>query len=303
MNMSMLMFIGLDSIYMDHFTYYQALICSTAVDVRMFCSSSGRRLKQLVIDSWNEAPVADSNAMIKMMKKLKYLKENIRKWNKMNTVSPNNSKRTLKAELADLNSSIDKGDGDEDAINKRTNGICDVIRSMASEQNRSGFCGTLHGLVINWSGFACASFLLVKLAMSPFAPKKFRMGVAIATGRRGYYKPGTRAWVSRISLKIRIPISMYPCRVEERLTIELAEGREVEKIVTTVTKNGVVTRYPGKFQEYQLTNKEKEMEKMMIYWEQVEYEVSDDDDSDLKSTIRSVPKDYELEDTGDSSGI
>ncbi|GJW76031.1 reverse transcriptase domain-containing protein [Tanacetum coccineum] len=149
----------------------------------------------------------------------------------------------------------------------------------------------------------CASFLLVKLAMTPFAPKKFRMGVAIATGRRGYYKPGTRAWVSRISRKIRIPISMYPCRVEERLTIELAEGREVEKIVTTVTKNGVVTRYPGKFQEYQLTDKEKEMEKMMIYWEQVEYEVSDDDDSDLKSTIRSVPKDYELEDTGDSSGI
>ncbi|GJX66433.1 hypothetical protein Tco_0300776 [Tanacetum coccineum] len=148
---------------------------------------------------------------------------------------------------------------------------------------------------------SCASFLLVKLAMTPFAPKKFRMGVAITTGRRGYYKPGTRAWVSRISRKIRIPISMYPCRVEERLTIELAEGREVEKIVTTVTKNGVVTRYPGKFQEYQLTDKEKEMERMMIYWDQVEYEVSDDDDSDLKSTARSVPKDYELEDTGDSS--
>ncbi|GJT37353.1 putative reverse transcriptase domain-containing protein [Tanacetum coccineum] len=104
--------------------------------------------------------------------------------------------------------------------------------------------------------------------MSPFPPKKFRMGVAIAIGRRGYYKPGTRAW-----------------------------GREVEKIVRTVTKNGVVTRYPGKFQEYQLTDKEKEIERMMIYWEQVEYEVSDDDDSDLKSTARSVPKDYELEDT------
>ncbi|GJX60163.1 hypothetical protein Tco_0291553 [Tanacetum coccineum] len=55
--------------------------------------------------------------------------------------------------------------------------------------------------------------------------------------------------------------------------------------------------------EYQLTDKEKEMERMMIYWDQVEYEVSDDDDSDLKSTARSVPKDYELEDTGDSSGI
>ncbi|GJU43160.1 putative reverse transcriptase domain-containing protein [Tanacetum coccineum] len=124
------------------------------------------------------------------------------------------------------------------------------------------------------------------------------MGVAIATGRKGYYKPGTRAWVSRISRKIRIPIAMYPCKVEERLTIELVEGREVEKIVTTMTKNGVVTRYPGKFHEYQLTDKEKEIERMMIYWEQVEYEVSDDDDSALKSTAGSVPKDYELGDTG-----
>ncbi|GJY93118.1 hypothetical protein Tco_0508900 [Tanacetum coccineum] len=129
------------------------------------------------------------------------------------------------------------------------------------------------------------------------------MGVAFATGRKGYYKPGTRAWVSRVSRKIRIPTAMYPCRVEERLTIELVEGREVKKIVTTVTKNEVVTRYPGKFHEYQLTDKEKEIKRMMIYWEQVEYEVSDDDDSDLKSMARSVPKDYKLEDTGSSNRI
>ncbi|GJX51957.1 hypothetical protein Tco_0280326 [Tanacetum coccineum] len=130
---------------------------------------------------------------------------------------------------------------------------------------------------------------LDKLAMSPHFYKKFRMGVAIAKGCRGYYEPGTRAWVRRGSRKIRIPIAMYPCRVE--------------KVVTTVTKNGVVTRYPGKFHEYQLTDKEKEFQRMMIYWEQVEYEMSDDDDSDLESTARSVPKDYELGDTGSSSGI
>ncbi|GJS71811.1 hypothetical protein Tco_0704652 [Tanacetum coccineum] len=77
--------------------------------------------------------------------------------------------------------------------------------------------------------------------------------------------------------------------------VDTSRGREVEKIVRTVTKNGVVTRYPGKFQEYQLTDKEKEIERMMIYWEQVEYEVSDDDDSDLKSTARSDGhKDYEF---------
>ncbi|GJS11537.1 hypothetical protein Tco_0368333 [Tanacetum coccineum] len=106
-------------------------------------------------------------------------------------------------------------------------------------------CGMLHGLVINWSssaietsrnrvnvfsfitvsivmirrmlgrvaretlGIACGvcALFLVKLAMSPFLPKKFRMGVAIATGRKGYYKPRTRAWLSRISRKISIPIA------------------------------------------------------------------------------------------------
>ncbi|GJQ91701.1 hypothetical protein Tco_0002840 [Tanacetum coccineum] len=96
------------------------------------------------------------------------------------------------------------------------------------------------------------ALFLVKLAMSPFLPKKFRMGVAIVIGRR-----------------------------RER-------GGEISG--ETVTKNGVVTRYPGKFHEYQLTDKEKEFERMVIYWEQVEYEVSDDDDSALKSTGRGVAK-------------
>ncbi|GJX59932.1 putative reverse transcriptase domain-containing protein [Tanacetum coccineum] len=35
---------------------------------------------------------------------------------------------------------------------------------------------------------------LNKLAMTPHLHKKFRMGVVIAKGCRGYYKPGTRAW-------------------------------------------------------------------------------------------------------------
>ncbi|GKC52777.1 hypothetical protein Tco_1075522 [Tanacetum coccineum] len=43
---------------------------------------------------------------------------------------------------------------------------------------------------------------------------------------RGYYKPGTRAWVRWGSRKIRIPIDMYLCRVEERLTIKLVKGEE-----------------------------------------------------------------------------
>ncbi|GJZ47731.1 RNA-directed DNA polymerase, eukaryota, reverse transcriptase zinc-binding domain protein [Tanacetum coccineum] len=63
---------------------------------------------KLVEESWKEAHVADTNALIKIMKKLKYLKENIRVWNKSNKESPNNSKRKLKAKLAELDSVIDK---------------------------------------------------------------------------------------------------------------------------------------------------------------------------------------------------
>ncbi|GJV45982.1 hypothetical protein Tco_1430518 [Tanacetum coccineum] len=135
----------------------------------------------------------------------------------------------------------------------------------------------------------------------------------LALGERLPESPTSRSWILlgcgldfrvmiiqlvRLDLRKKLDLG-----VEERLTIELVEGREVEKVVTTVTKNGVVTRYPEKFHEYQLTDEEKEFQRMMIYWEQVEYEVSDDDDSDLESTARSVPKDYELGDTGSSSGI
>ncbi|GJZ68953.1 RNA-directed DNA polymerase, eukaryota, reverse transcriptase zinc-binding domain protein [Tanacetum coccineum] len=78
---------------------------------------------KLVEDSWNEANVMESNAMTKLMHKLKFLKGNIRLWNTRNTTS---SYRILKTELADLDLIIDKGAGDEEVINKRTN----VVRSL-----------------------------------------------------------------------------------------------------------------------------------------------------------------------------
>nr|GEX05982.1 RNA-directed DNA polymerase, eukaryota [Tanacetum cinerariifolium] len=61
-----------------------------------------------------------------MMKKLKNLKKKTCVWNKLNKESPNNSKTKLKAELAKLDSVIDKDEGDDDVVNKRTN----VVRSL-----------------------------------------------------------------------------------------------------------------------------------------------------------------------------
>ncbi|GJY29472.1 putative ribonuclease H-like domain-containing protein [Tanacetum coccineum] len=146
------------------------------------------------------------------------------------------------------------------------------------------------------------SLSLDKLAMPPHLYRKFCMGVTIATGCRGYYKPGTRAWVNRGSRKIRIPVDMYPCRVEERLTIKLVKGEEVLKIKTTVTaKDGTITKFLGKFPGYKPTKEEEEISKLKAIYEDVIYDISDSD-SDLESTARSGPRNSEMEDTG-SSGM
>ncbi|GJZ76430.1 putative reverse transcriptase domain-containing protein, partial [Tanacetum coccineum] len=129
------------------------------------------------------------------------------------------------------------------------------------------------------------------------------MGVAFATGCRGYYKPGTRAWVHRGSRKIRIPIDMYPCRVEERLTIKLVKGEAVLKIETIVTaKDGTITKFPGKFPRYKPTKEEEEISKLKAIYEDVIYDISDSD-SDLDSTARSGPRNSEMKDTGGSTFV
>ncbi|GJW47610.1 hypothetical protein Tco_0079256 [Tanacetum coccineum] len=128
------------------------------------------------------------------------------------------------------------------------------------------------------------------------------MGVVITTRCRGYYKSGIRAWVNRGSRKIRIPVDMYPCRVEDRLTIKLVEGEEVLKIETTVTaKDGTITKFPRKFLRYKPTKEEEEISKLKAIYEDVSYDISDSD-SDMESTARNGPRNSEMEDTG-SSGM
>ncbi|GJY57327.1 RNA-directed DNA polymerase, eukaryota, reverse transcriptase zinc-binding domain protein [Tanacetum coccineum] len=75
---------------------------------------------KLVEESWKAAPVADTNAIIKMMKKLKYLKENIH-----------------------------KGEGDEDVVNKRAN----VDRSLQELEKLQSVELAIRGILIdeNWT--------------------------------------------------------------------------------------------------------------------------------------------------------
>nr|GEU62435.1 RNA-directed DNA polymerase, eukaryota [Tanacetum cinerariifolium] len=87
---------------------------------------SNTRLKEVngfdkfIEDSWKDAPIIESNALVRMMKKLKYLKEKIGIWNKLNKEKSHKSKRSLLAELADYDAIIDKGEGENNVVNRRT---------------------------------------------------------------------------------------------------------------------------------------------------------------------------------------
>nr|GEW84647.1 RNA-directed DNA polymerase, eukaryota, reverse transcriptase zinc-binding domain protein [Tanacetum cinerariifolium] len=68
---------------------------------------------KLVEHTWLEANVNDQNSYSKFMNKLKYLKEKIRIWARLYKESLNSRKIILKAELADLDGVIDKGEGSD----------------------------------------------------------------------------------------------------------------------------------------------------------------------------------------------
>ncbi|GJS20667.1 hypothetical protein Tco_0449299 [Tanacetum coccineum] len=81
---------------------------------------------KLVEDAWNEAPVDESNAMSNMMKKLKYLKQKIRDWNKGNMKSSKNIKAKLKDDLKAVDDIIDNGEGNDEVVKLRM----DVLKSI-----------------------------------------------------------------------------------------------------------------------------------------------------------------------------
>nr|GEX42549.1 RNA-directed DNA polymerase, eukaryota [Tanacetum cinerariifolium] len=90
---------------------------------------------KVVEDAWREGPCDESNAMINMMIKLKYLKTNIREWNKKNMLSAKNVKAKYKDELEALEAIIDKGDGNVEAK---------VKWSIEGDENTSFFHGMLN---------------------------------------------------------------------------------------------------------------------------------------------------------------
>ncbi|GJZ97722.1 hypothetical protein Tco_0670175 [Tanacetum coccineum] len=87
--------------------------------------------------------------------------------------------------------------------------------------------------------------------MSPPVRRKYHNSVAIATGCKWFKK------CKRINCKIRDPIAMWPCRVEEKMTLKEVDGQTVKEIETKIiSKDGTITRVPGKFQDYETSEEE-----------------------------------------------
>ncbi|GJQ98410.1 reverse transcriptase domain-containing protein [Tanacetum coccineum] len=90
--------------------------------------------------------------------------------------------------------------------------------------------------------------------MSPPIRRKYHDSVAFATGCKRIKNS------KRCNRKIRIPIAMWPCRVEEKMTLKKVDGQTVEEIETKIiARDDTITRVPGKFQGYE-TSKEEPVE-------------------------------------------
>ncbi|GKC62413.1 hypothetical protein Tco_1095011, partial [Tanacetum coccineum] len=98
--------------------------------------------------------------------------------------------------------------------------------------------------------------------MSPPDRKKFHWGIAHATGRKGFTDPKTGTWLNWVNSKIRIPIDLYLCRVEEKLSMKEVDGETIMKLETKMIANdGTVSKFPGKFPGYTPSKEEEEPEK------------------------------------------
>ncbi|GKF51848.1 hypothetical protein Tco_0148315 [Tanacetum coccineum] len=87
--------------------------------------------------------------------------------------------------------------------------------------------------------------------MSPPIHRKYHDLVAFAIGCKRIKNS------KQCNRKIRIPITMWPCRVEEEMTLKEVDGEAVEEIETKIiAKDGTITRVPGKFQGYETFKEE-----------------------------------------------
>ncbi|GKC30265.1 hypothetical protein Tco_1037559 [Tanacetum coccineum] len=95
---------------------------------------------------------------------------------------------------------------------------------------------------------------MVYCSISPPIRRKYHDSVAFTTGCKRIKN------IKLCNRKIRIPIAMWPCRVEEKMTLKEVDGQTVEEIeIKIISKDGTITKVTGRFQGYK-TSKEEPVE-------------------------------------------
>nr|GEV07572.1 hypothetical protein [Tanacetum cinerariifolium] len=101
--------------------------------------------------------------------------------------------------------------------------------------------------------------------------------IVFATGRRSFIELGTGLKMKRTNCRTRVAIGLYPCHIEEKMTIKEVRGDSVMEWKTKVTtKEGIVIQFPGEFCGYKLATEEEveENEGLKEVWEQMKYIVT-----------------------------
>ncbi|GJX90592.1 hypothetical protein Tco_0343918 [Tanacetum coccineum] len=123
--------------------------------------------------------------------------------------------------------------------------------------------------------------ILSDYVMSPPIRKKFRWGIAIPSGLKRYTDPATGFRMRRTNRKCRIPIDLYPCRVEEKLIMRKLEGKWIMKEeMRMISKDGTISEFPG----YTSSKEEKEEEEEEKEEEEEEEEEEEKEESEKKGS-------------------
>ncbi|GKA16590.1 hypothetical protein Tco_0696337 [Tanacetum coccineum] len=84
-----------------------------------------------------------------------------------------------------------------------------------------------------------------------FLPRSTKIPLLSQPGVKGLRIP------RRGNRKIRVPIAMWPCKVEEKMTLKEVDGKTIQEFETKIiAKDGTITRIPGLFQGYETSEEE-----------------------------------------------
>ncbi|GJR55688.1 hypothetical protein Tco_1406209 [Tanacetum coccineum] len=97
----------------------------------------------------------------------------------------------------------------------------------------------------------CIRLMVIENSMSPPIRRKYHASVDFATWCRRINK------IRRCNRKIRVPIAMWPYKVEENMKLKEVDGKTIQEFETKIiAKDDTITRVPGTFQGYEMSEEE-----------------------------------------------